>query len=165
MNRYLSCPKSSFMFLSLVKVRPCLFICHHFEGFFCFRKSFPLAMCRKKMGRKVGCKNELMLNWGWCSPSQGIRKMLLVPLRNDKEIILAFNHTGGHFTSLPSFLQVTHRVCQSPSLTLLCLEVDSRIWGKIGRQELLFHSPDGLFTPPAPPSGLLAQVSASFVFS
>lgn len=60
-----------------------------------------------------------MLNTGRCSPSQGSGKMLLFLLRNDGEIILEFNHSaGGCFTSLPSFLQMTPRVCQSPSLTL-----------------------------------------------
>lgn len=112
----------------------------------------------------MGCKNEgmvlQMLNSGWCSPSQESGKLPFVPLGNGGEIILRFNHTtGGPLTSLLSFLQTTPRVCQSPSLTLTCLEVDSMILGKTNRGELLLHSPDGLFTPPDPPSGLLAQAS------
>lgn len=68
-------------------------------------------------------------------------------------------HHGRTFNISPELSADPPRVCQSPSLTLLCLEVDSMILGKTNRGELLLHSPDGLFTPPDPPSGLLAQAS------
>lgn len=71
--------------------------------------------------------------------------------------------SGGAFTSLLSFLQTIPWVCQSPSLILQCLEVNSMIWGKINRWKLLLHALDWLFTPPGPPSGLLAQASVSLL--
>lgn len=52
-------------------------------------------------------------------------------------------------------------LCQSLLLTPLCSELNCKILGKINRWELLLHPPGGLLTPPAPPSGLLAQAAAN----
>lgn len=71
-----------------------------------------------------------MLDWDG-APLTRKWKMLLFLLRNDEEIILAFNHTaGGPFTSFLSFLRTIPWVCQSLFLTLPCLEVNCRILGE-----------------------------------
>lgn len=75
----------------------------------------------------------------------------------------------GSTTVLEDVLHLSQAFCRWPPgsakvLPSPChahLEADSMILGKINRQELLLQSPGGLFTPPGPPSGLLAQASAS----
>ena len=168
MNRWVPCPKWSLMFFSLVKGRPSLFIHCCLKRSLLFEKRLHScnAMKKKRVWKWGIKKNEWHYkHWtrgGAPQPRQAGRCCL--PDQEWWEIILGFNCTAeGPFTSLPNIRQTSPRVCQLPSLTLPCLEENSSILGKINRRGLLLHSPDGLFTPPSPPSGVLAQASASLI--
>lgn len=163
MNRWVPCPEWSLVYFLLVKGFTCLDIVVS-RDFFVWERALLLKCNEKKWGWKWDVKINEWCYRCWARDGAPLPREPGRCCCFHSGIIWGFSCTSrGAFTSLLSFLQTIPWVCQSPSLTLPCLELDSMIWGKINRWKLLLHSLDGLFSPPGPPPGLLAQASVGLL--